>query len=773
MKLLLISLSFVFFIACTDYVAEIDNQIEEIEAMQIIDDEESSSSESASSSSKEKVSSSSKLASSCSKEETSSSSRFVSSSSKDVASSSSKVKSSSSSKLSSSSTSPVSSNSELVFNSNILYRELVDSRDKHSYATVIIGDQLWMAENLDFRDTICVPELKTQSGCYGNDIENCKKYGSLYTASVAFETCTDSSTSSIQGLCPDYWHVPTSGEWKKMVEYVASIVGKDKVGNSLKSLNGWNLNGEGSLGTDDFGFRVLPAGIKNEFGKSEELGQRGAFWTSYFMTGSADTYELAVAVRSSSKEEVAEFKDRGRYYSYSLSIRCISDSLVCGSSVYDVNKDFCFENDLYPLCKGNNYNPLIYTCVKDSIVKIGNILSSSSKPASSSSKEVSSSSSKPASSSSKEVSSSSSKPASSSSKDVLSSSSKPASSSSKIESSSSSVLASSSSEIFEKCGTKEYDPSIKFCFENTVYSLCNGKTYDPSEYVCSGGALLPLCGTKTYDVSKEFCSSNAVYSLCGEKSYDVENEFCYERVVYSKCNGMTYDPNLKICIAGTLKDLCGNTTYVPSDDKKCEDGILFNLFEDARDGIKYRYVSIDTFIVMADNLNYSDSIETPNMLERSSCYDNNEANCDEFGRLYTWTAVMDLANSYVVNKYNASNKHQGICPSGWHIPSMTEWQELYEYAQKKNKNTPYNDLKTTMGWKTAGTNSYGFSAKPGGYYSMSVGRYYEINESVGFWSTTEYSGNSAYYFKISNSGVSSDLMSKWQQYYIRCFKNKN
>ena len=401
--------------------------------------------------------------------------------------------------------------------------------------------------------------------------------------------------------------------------------------------------------------------------------------------------------------------------------------------------------------------------------------SSSMEESSSSAKiEESSSSEEESSSSSKSVKSSSSKKDSSSSAKIEESSSsmEESSSSAKTEVSSSSKAESSSSKNVELCGTKEYDPTIKFCHENTVYNLCNGKTYNPSAYVCSGTTLLPLCGSETYDESKDFCNGGVVYPLCGGLSYDVENEFCYERVAYSKCGGEIYNPVLKLCVAGSLKDLCGNTTYVPSEDKKCEDGILFDLFTDSRDGNKYRYVTIDTFTVMADNLNYADSTSSPNMLERSSCYGENNENCEKYGRLYTWTAMMNLANSYVVEKYNADANHQGLCPDGWHVPSMTEWQELYGYAQKKNKNTPYNDLKTQTGWKTAGSNLYGFSAKPGGFYSMSVGRYYEVNESVAFWSVSEYSSNSAYYFKISNSGVSSDLISKWQQYYIRCFLNR-
>ena len=404
--------------------------------------------------------------------------------------------------------------------------------------------------------------------------------------------------------------------------------------------------------------------------------------------------------------------------SYNTSTRfCGSDNTIhelCGGKEsYDVTERFCYEGTVYKRCRGETYNPEKYTCSNSTL--------------------------------------------------------KPLCGSATYDSTT--HFCGSDNIAHPLCDGKSYDVTIKFCYGGSLHYLCGGRDFNPNEYACSGSSLLPLCGTDTYNPSTDFCSGTTIEPLCGGKSYDVEGEFCYEREVYPKCNGETYNPNLKLCVSGSLRDLCGTTTYVPSESTSCEEGILFNLFTDARDGKKYRYVSIDTFTVMADNLNYSDSVKTPNIEGRSYCYNENSDTCEVFGRLYTWTAAMDLANSYVVEKYEASGKHQGICPAGWHIPSLSEWDAVYDYATKRNKTDPYNDLKAKAYWKTAGTNLYGLSVLPSGWYSVSMGRYGGLKEGSVFWTTDEFNGGYAMFFKITNGGKITDQDTKWQGSSVRCFKD--
>ena len=109
---------------------------------------------------------------------------------------------------------------------------------------------------------------------------------------------------------------------------------------------------------------------------------------------------------------------------------------------------------------------------------------------------------------------------------------------------------------------------------------------------------------------------------------------------------------------------------------------------DNRDGKKYKTVTIGSKTWMAENLNYE--------AKGSKCYENKDENCTTYGRLYNWSTAMKA------------------CPSGWHLPSKTEYEALdkavggEEVAGKK--------LKAKSGWNKNGngTDDFGFPAMPGG-----------------------------------------------------------
>ena len=137
----------------------------------------------------------------------------------------------------------------------------------NEYKTVKIGNQLWMAENLNLKTT--------GSWCYGNKPSNCKKYGRLYTWKAAMENC------------PDGWHLPSDEEWGELKNFVDAHNGDEGVGTSLKSTNGWKKEPPIPVGTDRFGFSGKPSGTKRRapiypdddpefFG----IGSLARFWTS-------------------------------------------------------------------------------------------------------------------------------------------------------------------------------------------------------------------------------------------------------------------------------------------------------------------------------------------------------------------------------------------------------------------------------------------------------------------------------------------------------------
>ncbi len=167
-------------------------------------------------------------------------------------------------------------------------------------------------------------------------------------------------------------------------------------------------------------------------------------------------------------------------------------------------------------------------------------------------------------------------------------------------------------------------------------------------------------------------------------------------------------------------------------------------------GKTYATVVIGGKTWMAENLNYETS-------SGSWCYEDSPDSCDKYGRLYDWATAMGLNSSYNNEKWGGSDvKHKGICPDGWHLSSLAEWDHLAksvggEKAVGYSAVTP-NDvywkyvgkkLKSTDGWDGIlgrddgsgnGTDDYGFAALGGGQYDNKYG--YSLSGNFGTWWTT-------------------------------------
>lgn len=100
-------------------------------------------------------------------------------------------------------------------------------------------------------------------------------------------------------------------------------------------------------------------------------------------------------------------------------------------------------------------------------------------------------------------------------------------------------------------------------------------------------------------------------------------------------------------------------------------GIVSGFVVDTRDGQTYKTTKIGTQVWMAENLNYAVPDKDG---AYSSCYDNDPKNCEIYGRLYDWFTTLAGAKSSAAIPSGV----QGICPSGWHLPSQLEWEILAE-----------------------------------------------------------------------------------------------
>ncbi|MFH0755983.1 MAG: FISUMP domain-containing protein [Bacteroidota bacterium] len=93
---------------------------------------------------------------------------------------------------------------------------------------------------------------------------------------------------------------------------------------------------------------------------------------------------------------------------------------------------------------------------------------------------------------------------------------------------------------------------------------------------------------------------------------------------------------------------------------------------DSRNGQTYQTVTIENQVWMAENLNYGTMINgsanpSNNATVEKYCYDNYDFNCETNGGLYKWNEMMGYSNSPGI---------QGICPSGWHLPTHDQWKQL-------------------------------------------------------------------------------------------------
>ena len=107
---------------------------------------------------------------------------------------------------------------------------------------------------------------------------------------------------------------------------------------------------------------------------------------------------------------------------------------------------------------------------------------------------------------------------------------------------------------------------------------------------------------------------------------------------------------------------------------------------DTRDGLTYRTVEIGSQCWFRDNLNYGTMIlatthQSNDSLVEKYCYDNDEANCDANGGLYEWHEAAAKPYSCMTSSCSVPSPNQGICPNGWHVPSLTDWHTVEDYLK--------------------------------------------------------------------------------------------
>ena len=118
-----------------------------------------------------------------------------------------------------------------------------------------------------------------------------------------------------------------------------------------------------------------------------------------------------------------------------------------------------------------------------------------------------------------------------------------------------------------------------------------------------------------------------------------------------------------------------------------------------------------------------------------------------------------------------SVKTKGVCPVGWHIPSIIEWQNLAKYVRGKAGSNATLVLKSDFGWKKQnGTNESKFNTIPAGYRFQS-GNFMGLGKNARFWSTADVGATDAVSWVLedqSNDGFVYHEDYKASELNVRC-----
>jgi uncharacterized protein (TIGR02145 family) len=180
---------------------------------------------------------------------------------------------------------------------NIKFGSFTDQRDSKHYKTIQIGNQTWMAENLNY-------STSTNSWCYSNNSANCDKYGMLYSWEIA------------KTVCPAGWHLPSDAEMTTLTSYIG---GETVAGGKLKEMNTTHWKSPNTGATNETSFSALPGGYRYSGGIFGGIGDIGNWWTA---TDSSSLY----AWRRSLYNSRTDISRGNSVKTSGFNVRCIQNS---------------------------------------------------------------------------------------------------------------------------------------------------------------------------------------------------------------------------------------------------------------------------------------------------------------------------------------------------------------------------------------------------------------------------------------------------------------
>ncbi len=677
-------------------------------------------------------------------------------------------------------------------------KDSVQDIDGNWYRTVRLG-RCWMAENLSvthYSDGETIPHVTDSAAwdnltetekawCYYNNSESKgDTFGALYTWTAAMNGATSSDTnpSGVQGVCPEGWHLPSDEEFKWLEMHIGmSSTEADKIGdrgtNEGSKLAGnkdlWQNQNilEYSSEFGSSGFNALPSGQRMG-GTFSGIYIRTSFWTSSEWDNNRAWSRLIQYDSKEVSRKRSFLKVDGR------SVRCVLSSpgraQINGPDTACRDSIACFNASADYASSFNWYLPSDWFIISGEIkphmcAKVGD-----------------------------------------KSGYVIA---EPGNSSG-IGTPDSLYVNIKSKPI----NTFISGDSIACENDSNVYYSANANNVSsyfwevPTDWTITQGQ-----GTSNIYVNIGSNSGNVIVTPlnnCGNGKSDSINVTVFKKPDSAYISGTnSVNKNEKVCYIATANhassfhwevptdwtitqgqgtsNMCaivgstsGNITAIPYNNscngikgKKyvevVENDTNFkcgsNSIQDI-DGNWYQTVAINKQCWMKGNLkvtHYSDSTPIPHVVEQEKwdtlkntekayCWHNNDSAQYEYtGALYTWSAAMNGATSSNTNPSGI----QGVCPDGWHLPSDSEWKELEMFlgmTQNEANSTIWrgtnegSKLKSKNGWGEGynGTNESGFSALPAG--DRRDNGDFTGGTGVYFWTSTEKYSDRAWFRLLGN-----------------------
>ncbi len=304
-------------------------------------------------------------------------------------------------------------------------------------------------------------------------------------------------------------------------------------------------------------------------------------------------------------------------------------------------------------------------------------------------------------------------------------------------------------------------------------------------------------GPTTYDLHLEVQPENAG-SVSGAGEYQEGDEVSITAIPNGGWEFVNWTGDVEVladenAAATTLTMPTGDVELTAHFQQKDGSDIIYGDGVTDIDGNEYVTVIIGNQEWMAENLRVTRDADGNNISRR--CYDNSPTNCELYGGLYTWNTVM---NDEHFSWSNPSGV-QGICPDGWHVPSILEWLQLGDYLVNQGYQNSLTDpngagnalkscrqVNSPLGgdcdtsdhprWdeddEHSGFDAFGFSALPGGKGPFFI--FDEIGKG-GYWWTTSDSDTplKSVYLTINYSSgrLHSDITETRNSLSVRCVRS--